>query len=56
MPRKSDIQRRRLQGLESEFRLLLRPVLLQCAAGRWGLFGQNDHVEESKYLHWCKAA
>jgi len=55
MTRKSDIQRRRLQGLESEFRLLLRPVLLQCAAGRWGLFGQNDHVEESKYLHWSEA-
>lgn len=55
MTRKSNIQKRRLQGLESEFRLLLPPVLKQCAGGRWGLFGQNDHVEESKYLHWSEA-
>src|SRR5260370_7440960 len=52
MTRKSDILHRRLPDLESEFRLLLPPVLKQCAAGRWRLFGQNDHIEESKYLHW----
>src|SRR5260370_30986224 len=52
MTRKSDILHRRLPDLEAEFRLLLPPVLKQRAAGRWGLFGQNDHIEESKYLHW----
>jgi hypothetical protein len=52
MTRKSDILHRRLPDLESEFRLLLPPGLKQCAAGRWRLFGQNDHIEESKYLHW----
>jgi len=41
--------------LESEFRLLLPPVLKQCAAGRWGLFEQSDHIEESKYLYWPEA-
>jgi hypothetical protein len=49
MTRKSGIQLRRLQRLESEFRLLLPPVLKQCAAGRWGLFGQNEHLKESRY-------
>jgi hypothetical protein len=52
MTRRSDILHRRLQSLESEFHFLLPPVPQQCAAGRWGLFGQNDHIEESKYLHW----
>jgi hypothetical protein len=55
MTRKSGIQLRRLQRLESEFRLLLPPVLKQCAAGRWGLFGQNEHLKESRYLHWPEA-
>jgi len=52
MTRRSDILHRRLQSLESEFHFLLPPVPKQCAAGRWGLFGQNDYIEESKYLHW----
>jgi hypothetical protein len=30
-------------------------VLKECAAGRWGLFGQNDHFDESKYLYWPDA-
>jgi hypothetical protein len=55
MTTKSDILQRRLQDLECEFRVLLRPALKQCAAGRWGLFGQNDHVEGRKYLHWSEA-
>ena len=49
------IQQQRLNGLESEFRLLLPPVLQECAAGRWGLFGQNDAADGSKYLFWSKA-
>jgi hypothetical protein len=55
MTRKSNIQQQSLQGVESEFHLLLPSVLKQCAAGRWGLFGQNDPLEESKYLHWPDA-
>jgi len=38
-----------------EFRSLLPRVLKQCAAGRWGLFGQNDHTDGSKYLFWAEA-
>jgi hypothetical protein len=41
--------------LESEFCSLLPHVLGQCAAGRWGLFGQNDHLEASRYLRWSEA-
>jgi len=55
MSRRSQTRLRRLEGLESEFRSLLLRVLKQCVAGRWGLFGQNDHLEASKYLHWSEA-
>jgi hypothetical protein len=55
MTKREDIKQRKLEGLEEEFRSLLPRVLKQCAAGRWGLFGQNDHLEASKYLHWSKA-
>ncbi len=41
--------------MEPEFRSLLPRLLKQCAAGRWGLFGQNDHLDESKYLYWPEA-
>lgn len=33
-----------LNRLESEFNTLLVSELRTCANGRWGLFGQNDHV------------
>lgn len=55
MTKREDIQQRRLDGLESEFRLLLPRVLKECAAGRWGLFGQNDGADGSKYLFWSEA-
>jgi hypothetical protein len=55
MTKREDIQQRRLEGLEAEFRSLLPRVLKQCAAGRWGLFGQNDHPDGSKYLFWAEA-
>ena len=55
MTKREDIEQRKLEGLEEEFRSLLRRLLEQCAAGRWGLFGQNDHLEASKYLHWSEA-
>ena len=55
MTKKEGIQQRRLEGLEAEFRSLLPGVLRQCADGRWGLFGQNDHPDGSKYLFWAEA-
>jgi hypothetical protein len=55
MTKREDIQRRRVEGLESEFRALLPRVLKECALGRWGLFGQNDGADGSKYLFWSEA-
>ena len=53
--KRENIQQRRLEGLEAEFRLMLPRVLKECAAGRWGLFDQNDHPDGSKYLFWAEA-
>ena len=33
-----------IASLESEFRVKLVAALRDCANGRWGLFGQNEHV------------
>ena len=55
MTKREEIQQRRLDGLESEFRSLLSRVLKECASGRWGLFGQNDGTDGSKYLFWSDA-
>jgi hypothetical protein len=57
MTKREDIEQRELEGLEEEFRSLLPCVLKQCAAGRWGLFGQNDHPDGSKnpYFVWVEA-
>ena len=35
MTKREDIQQRRLDGLESEFRSLLPRMLKECASGRW---------------------
>ena len=41
------------RGLRApQFRSLLPRVLKECALGRWGLFGQNDGADGSKYLFW----
>ena len=42
MTKRSKIRIAQLGGLESEFRSLLLSSLQSCAAGEWGLFGQND--------------
>jgi hypothetical protein len=55
MTKRDKIQQRRVEGLEAEFRSLLPRVLKECAAGRWGLFGQNDGADGSKYLFWSEA-
>jgi hypothetical protein len=33
-----------IASLESEFRTKLIAALRDCANGRWGLFGQNEHL------------
>jgi hypothetical protein len=33
-----------IASLESEFRTKLIAALRGCAEGRWGLFGQNEHL------------
>jgi RNAse (barnase) inhibitor barstar len=53
--KRSRIQKSRLDELETEFEQSFIPVLKECAAGRWGLFGQNEHLEERRYLHWPAA-
>ena len=55
MTKRERIRQDRLSNLESEFRTLLPRVLKECAAGRWGLFGQNDALDGSKYLFWAEA-
>ena len=50
------MKEQRLSELEDELRPLLVLCLEQCARGRWGLFGQNDHHPEAKrYLKWDEA-
>jgi hypothetical protein len=34
----------RIDELEAEYRSLLLKALRECAAGRWGLFGHNEHL------------
>jgi hypothetical protein len=55
MNRRRNIKDHRLGDLESEFLRLLISCLEECASGRWGLFGQNDHREGTKYLRWPEA-
>ena len=55
MSKREQIRQRRLEDLESEFHLLLLRVLEECAAGRWGLFGQNEAADGSSYFFWAEA-
>jgi hypothetical protein len=45
----------RLSALEAEFDSLLIPCLKERANGRWGLFGQNQNPEASRFLRWTEA-
>jgi hypothetical protein len=36
---------RELAAAEADFRTKLLAALKTCAAGHWGLFAQNDHVD-----------
>jgi len=55
MTKRSRIQRNRLEELESDFESWLTSVLKESAAGRWGLFGQNDSAGGDTYLQWPAA-
>jgi hypothetical protein len=47
----------RLEELERDFEPLLIVCLQECAERRrWGLFGQNDNPEATRYLRWEEAA
>jgi hypothetical protein len=54
--KRSSVQQQRLEELESEFKPLLLSCLEECAQGRWGLFGQNDHADpDHRYSRWPEA-
>ena len=56
MTKRERIREMRLAEIEGEFRPLLLSCLRQSADGRWGLFGQNEHLDpEGRYWGWPEA-
>ena|SRR5579884_1494011 len=56
MTRSSKVQNDRLRQLEADFEPLLLSCLRETANGRYGLFGQNEHLDpEHKYSKWSEA-
>ncbi|MGC1362449.1 MAG: hypothetical protein WA419_22025 [Silvibacterium sp.] len=56
MTKRHKIREARLIEIENEFRPLLVSCLQECAQGRYGLFGQNDHLDpEGRYGGWPEA-
>jgi len=56
MTRTQKVRYGRLIQLEAEFEPLLLSCLRECANGRWGLFGHNDHLDpEHRYWPWPEA-
>lgn len=56
MTKRRKIREQRLMQVESEFLSLLLSCLRECAQGRYGLFGQNDHADpEGRYWGWPEA-
>jgi hypothetical protein len=56
MTKREKVQEQRLREIEGEFLTLLHSCLRECAQGRWGLFGQNDHLDpEGRYWAWPEA-
>lgn len=35
---------KRLAGLERDYNIVLEKALRDCAGGKWGLFGHNEHL------------
>lgn len=56
MTKRHEIQEMKLIEIEDEFLTLLPSCLRECAQGRYGLFGQNDHLDpEGHYWGWHEA-
>jgi hypothetical protein len=56
MAKRQKIKEMRLIEIESEFHSLLLSCLRECARGRYGLFGQNAHLDpDGRYLGWPDA-
>jgi hypothetical protein len=55
MRKPAKAKEKELQELEEEFPPLLHSCLRECARGRWGLFGQNDHPEMNLWYYWPEA-
>ncbi len=57
MTKRENVRQEELLQLEAEFYSLLVPCLEKCARGRYGLFGQNDHLDpDGKFWAWPEAA
>ncbi len=56
MSKRERIKQAKLEAMKAEFHELLIPCLTACAAGRYGLFEQNAHLDpEDRYLTWSEA-
>lgn len=56
MTKRQKIREMRLNEIEGEFLRLLLSCLRECAQGRYGLFGQNDHLDPTgRYWGWPEA-
>lgn len=56
MKKRSLVRQEQLGQLEVEFKPLLLSCLRESANERWGLFGQNDHLDpDHRYLRWPEA-
>ena len=56
MTKATRVRQARIEAMESEFDSLLLACLAECAKGRWGLFGQNLHLDpEDRYWSWPEA-
>jgi hypothetical protein len=53
MKKREKIKSQRLEQLEAAFRPLLISCLEECARGRYGLFGQNEHF--GNWWRWDEA-
>lgn len=53
MRKKEKIKSQQLEQLEAEFRPLLVSCLEECARGRYGLFGHNEHL--GNWWYWNEA-
>jgi hypothetical protein len=56
MSKSEKVREARLAEIETEFRATLPDCLRACARGRYGLFGQNDHLDpDGRYWSWPEA-